>query len=55
MGSFFESFLTEYSAQDAAHILEWLFNEDRFDSNLWFSEAKEKLTQRIRELGCFEK
>jgi hypothetical protein len=53
MGAFFRTAIGDHLLNDAPAILDWLFDDKKFESKHWTRGAKRKLTNQISELyGC---
>ncbi len=50
MGTFFRTAIDDHLLNNAPAILDWLFDDKKFESKHWTRGAKRKLTNQIREL-----
>lgn len=53
MGTFFRTAIDDHLLNNAPAILDWLFDDKKFESNHWTRGAKRKLTNQMSEsYGC---
>ena len=53
MKTFFSRLLEESPGEEAACILGWLLNDDKFNGSIWDKASKTEFTSRIRSLEGF--
>ena len=53
MGAFFRTAIGDHLLNDAPAILDWLFDDKKFNNKHWTMGTKRKLTNRISKLDGF--